>query len=42
MHGLGIHTGIDIYKVVAAGDAVCKALKRKNQSKVANALLANQ
>lgn len=42
MHGLKIETGIDIYKVVAAGDMICKALGRKNQSKVANALLANQ
>ena len=41
MHGLGIETGINIYKVVAAGDMICKALGRKNQSKVANALLAN-
>lgn len=42
MHGLGISTGIDIYKVVAAGDMICNALNRKNQSKVANALLGNQ
>lgn len=42
MHGLGIETGIDIYKIVAAGDMICKILGRKNQSKVANALLANQ
>lgn len=41
MHGLNIQTGIDIYKVVQAGDAICKAIGRKNQSKVANALLAN-
>ncbi|WP_298623509.1 hydroxymethylglutaryl-CoA lyase [uncultured Legionella sp.] len=41
MHGLGIHTGVDIFKIVAAGDMICKALGRKNQSKVANALLAN-
>ena len=41
MHGLGIHTGVDIYKVVAAGDWICKIMGRKNQSKVANALLAN-
>jgi hydroxymethylglutaryl-CoA lyase len=41
MHGLGIETGVDIYKIVSAGDMICKALKRKNQSKVANALLAN-
>ncbi|HAU0771841.1 TPA: hydroxymethylglutaryl-CoA lyase [Legionella pneumophila] len=41
MHGLGIDTGIDIFKIVAAGDMICKALGRKNQSKVANAMLAN-
>ncbi|MDF1645860.1 MAG: hydroxymethylglutaryl-CoA lyase [Legionellaceae bacterium] len=42
MHGLGIETGVDIYKVVTAGDQICKYLGRKNQSKVATALLANQ
>ncbi|MDF1826741.1 MAG: hydroxymethylglutaryl-CoA lyase [Legionellaceae bacterium] len=42
MHGLGIETGIDIFKIVAAGDAICKHLGRKNQSKVATALLANR
>lgn len=41
MHGLGIETGIDIFKIVAAGDQICKILGKKNQSKVANALLAN-
>lgn len=41
MHGLGIKTGVDIYKVTLAGDAICKILGRKNQSKVATALLAN-
>ena len=40
MHGLGIETGIDIYKIVTAGDMICKALGRNNQSKVANALMA--
>lgn len=39
MHGLGLHTGVDIFKVVAAGDMICKTLGRHNQSKVANALL---
>lgn len=39
MHGLGIETGVDIYKIVAAGEMICKALNRRNQSKVANALL---
>ncbi len=41
MHGLGIDTGIDIFKVVHAGDQICNVLGKKNQSKVANALLAN-
>lgn len=41
MHGLGINTGVDIYKVVSAGDMICRLLGRKNQSRVANALLAN-
>lgn len=42
MHGLGITTGIDIYQVVRAGDYLCKALGKRNQSKVAAALLANK
>lgn len=42
MHGLGIETGVDIFKVVTAGDMICKYLGRKNQSKVATALLANR
>jgi hydroxymethylglutaryl-CoA lyase len=42
MHGLQIETGVDIYQVVKAGDIICKYLGRKNQSKVATALLANQ
>jgi hydroxymethylglutaryl-CoA lyase len=41
MHGLGIDTGVDVFKIVEAGDKICKILGRKNQSKVANALLAN-
>lgn len=41
MHGLGIDTGIDIFKIVDAGDRICKVIGRKNQSKVANALLSN-
>lgn len=40
LHGLGIDTGIDIYKVIQAGDWICKKIGRKNQSKVANAMLA--
>ncbi len=41
MHGLGIETGIDIFKIVETGDRICKILGKKNQSKVANALMAN-
>lgn len=41
MHGLGIETGIDIFKIVAAGNKICTIIGRKNQSKVATALLAN-
>ena len=41
MHGLGLETGIDIYKVIEAGNRLCQFLNRRNQSKVANALLAN-
>jgi hydroxymethylglutaryl-CoA lyase len=39
MHGLGIETGIDIFKIVEAGDMICKVIGRRNQSKVANALM---
>ena len=42
MHGLGIETGVDIFKLVSIGEQFCKALNRKNQSKVAGALMANQ
>ncbi len=41
MHGLGIETGVDIFKMVETGDRICKILGKKNQSKVANALMAN-
>ena len=41
MHGLGIETGVDIFKIVTTGDMICKVLGKKNQSKVANAMLAN-
>ena len=40
MHGLGITTGVDIYQIVRAGEAICTQLGRENQSKVAKALLA--
>lgn len=40
LHGLDIDTGVDIYKMIQAGDWICKKLGRRNQSKVANAMLA--
>lgn len=40
MHGLGLDTGIDIYKMIQAGQWICEKIGRRNQSKVANAMLA--
>lgn len=39
LHGLELKTGVDIYKLVKIGDKICKILGRRNNSKVANALL---
>lgn len=41
MHGLGIETGIDIFKIAQIGQQICKTLNRINQSKVGRALLPN-
>ncbi|WP_367607326.1 hydroxymethylglutaryl-CoA lyase [Legionella sp. W05-934-2] len=41
MHGSGMETGVDIYKVVEAGDWLCRTINRANQSKVAKALIGN-
>ncbi|WP_196138000.1 hydroxymethylglutaryl-CoA lyase [Aliikangiella sp. G2MR2-5] len=40
LNGLGMNSGIDLNKLVAAGDYISNFLKRTNNSKVANALLA--
>lgn len=40
MHGLGIETGIDIFKIIEIGKRFCTSIGRQNQSKVANAMLA--
>lgn len=40
LQGLGIDTGIDLGKLVAAGDYISQAIGRVNNSKVANAMLA--
>ncbi|KAJ8377722.1 hypothetical protein AAFF_G00254560 [Aldrovandia affinis] len=37
LHGLGIKTGVDLSKVMEAGDFISKALNRKTGSKVAQA-----
>jgi len=38
MNGLGIETGVDIYKVIMAGQTLCERIGRENQSKVSRAL----
>uniref|UniRef100_A0A3Q3WYZ6 hydroxymethylglutaryl-CoA lyase n=1 Tax=Mola mola TaxID=94237 RepID=A0A3Q3WYZ6_MOLML len=37
LHGMGIETGVNLAKVVEAGDFICSALHRKTNSKVAQA-----
>ncbi|CAG9181989.1 hydroxymethylglutaryl-CoA lyase [Cupriavidus pinatubonensis] len=39
LHGLGIHTGIDLEAVVRAGDYISQAIGRANNSRVGRALL---
>ncbi len=42
LNGLGIHTGVDIDKVFAAGQFICEALGRAPNSRVAQAMAARQ
>ena len=42
LHGLGISTGIDLHKVVLAGDFISTAIGRVNASRAGKALLAKQ
>jgi len=42
LHGQGIHTGIDLGKVVDAGAFICGALGRTSGSRVAQAMLAKR
>ncbi|XP_076017772.1 hydroxymethylglutaryl-CoA lyase, mitochondrial [Genypterus blacodes] len=37
LHGLGIHTGVDLSKLMDAGAFICQTLNRKTSSKVAQA-----
>lgn len=41
LNGMGIKTGVDIDKLLLVGQKIMMALGRQSQSKVANALLAN-
>lgn len=38
LHGMGIPTGVDLQKVIGAGEFICKALNRTTNSKVARAM----
>ncbi len=38
LNGLGIDTGVNLQKLTDAGKFICKALNRKNSSKVATAI----
>lgn len=42
LNGLGLHTGVDMQKILAAGDFICNALGRATSSKVARALPRSQ
>ncbi len=42
LHGMGIETGVDLDKLVDAGEFISKALGRPTQSRVAKALLAKR
>ena len=39
LHGMGLHTGIDLEAVVRAGDYISQAIGRTNSSRVGKALL---
>lgn len=42
MHGLGLDTGIDLHKLVDAGEFICGVLDKNTQSKVGQALMAKR
>jgi hydroxymethylglutaryl-CoA lyase len=42
LHGLGIGTGIDLDRLIDAGEYICAALGRATNSRVARALLAKR
>jgi hydroxymethylglutaryl-CoA lyase len=42
LHGLGYETGVDLDRLIDAGQFITDALKRENTSKVARALLCKR
>lgn len=42
MDGLGVHSGIDLTKLVDAGNFICDALGRKSNSRAGTAISANR
>ncbi len=42
LEGMGIKTGVNLEKVIAAGDFICQRLGRQNQSKVAQVHIAKR
>jgi len=42
LHGLGIETGIDLDRVIDAGEFICAALGRATNSRVGRAMLAKR
>src|SRR5215218_330152 len=42
LHGMGIATGIDLDKLIDAGEYICAALGRPTNSRVARAVLARR
>jgi hydroxymethylglutaryl-CoA lyase len=42
LHGLGVSTGVDLDKLIDAGDFICGELGKPNQSKVARVMLSKR
>jgi hydroxymethylglutaryl-CoA lyase len=42
LNGMGIETGIDMAKLIAAGQGICDVLGKANESRAARAFLAKQ
>jgi hydroxymethylglutaryl-CoA lyase len=38
LHGMGLHTGIDLARLVDTSHWICQQLQRRNQSRVALAM----